>query len=104
MFGHAASAVVGGPIEVLMGSPHKCNHAYYLQRYVATGEARVMNSSRNVQAKHKSGPLARHQPGAVGERDRGRRADLHRPDDGEQADRAQGGRVVGAQGRLRCCR
>jgi PAS domain S-box-containing protein len=55
MFGHAASAVVGGPIEVLMGSPHKCNHAYYLQRYVATGEARVMNSSRNVQAKHKAG-------------------------------------------------
>jgi PAS domain S-box-containing protein len=55
LFGYAASAVVGGPIEVLMGSPHKCNHAYYLQRYVATGEARVMNSSRNVQAKHKAG-------------------------------------------------
>jgi PAS domain S-box-containing protein len=55
LFGHAASAVVGGPIEVLMGSPHKCNHAYYLQRYVATGEARVMGSSRNVQAKHKNG-------------------------------------------------
>jgi len=55
LFGHASKDVVGGPIEVLMGSPHKCNHAYYLQRYVATGEARVMGSSRNVQAKHKNG-------------------------------------------------
>jgi PAS domain S-box-containing protein len=95
--------VIGGPIEVLMPSPHKENHAYYLQRYVATGEQRVMNKSRDVQAKHKNGQMARRQSGAVGERGAQRRADLHRPAERSQADRAQvatGAHVVLKRGTL----
>jgi PAS domain S-box-containing protein len=57
MFGRTANEVIGGPIELLMPSPHKENHAFYLQRYVATGEQRVMNKSRDVQALHKNGQI-----------------------------------------------
>jgi PAS domain S-box-containing protein len=57
LFGRTAAEVMGGPVEVLMPSPHKENHAYYLQRYVATGEQRVMNKSRDVQAQHKNGQM-----------------------------------------------
>jgi two-component system sensor kinase FixL len=38
LFGRTAGEVLGGPVEVLMPSPHKENHEFYLQRYVATGK------------------------------------------------------------------
>jgi len=55
LFGHKSATMVGNAVEALMPSPHKENHAFYLQRYVATGEKRVMNSSRNVTALHADG-------------------------------------------------
>lgn len=71
LFGHKATFIVGKvsclvgskfnlltvcvcvfpqPVEMLMPSPHKENHAYYLSRYVATGHKTVMGSSRDVVA------------------------------------------------------
>ena len=41
LFGYRSKDVLGKPIEILMGSPHKENHSYYVQRYVATGKVFV---------------------------------------------------------------
>jgi PAS domain S-box-containing protein len=57
LLGYSAAEAVGQPVELLMASPHKENHAKYLQRFVATGEKHVIGSSRDVQALHKNGSL-----------------------------------------------
>lgn len=57
LFGHKASAIIDQPVETLMPSPFKENHAFYLSRYVATGKKTVMGSSRDVQALRADGTV-----------------------------------------------
>jgi len=55
LFGHSPAAMLGKPVETLMPSPHKENHAFYLSRYVSTGVKRVMGSSRDLAGVHADG-------------------------------------------------
>jgi two-component system sensor kinase FixL len=55
MFGHAAADVVGKNVSVLMAEPHRSNHEGYIQRYRATGEAHIIGSGREVDARRANG-------------------------------------------------
>ncbi|MBS0560774.1 MAG: PAS domain S-box protein [Proteobacteria bacterium] len=55
MFGYAAGEVIGRNVSVLMNSDHARRHNGYLNRYVRTGEARIIGIGREVEARDKSG-------------------------------------------------
>ncbi len=42
LFGYTASELVGRNVSMLMPSPHRDQHDGYLERYIRTGEARVI--------------------------------------------------------------
>ncbi|MGC2857607.1 PAS domain S-box protein [Novispirillum sp. DQ9] len=54
-FGYSAAEVVGRNVSMLMSAPHAANHDGYLRRYLATGEARIIGSGREVEGLRKDG-------------------------------------------------
>ena len=58
LFGYEAREVVGGPVSVLMPEQHGREHQQYVQRYLDTGEARVIGKDpRELTARRKDGTL-----------------------------------------------
>jgi len=55
MFGFAAAAVCGRNVSLLMPSPHRENHDAYMQRYLTTGERRIIGVGRVVAGQRKDG-------------------------------------------------
>ncbi|KAL7750210.1 ndufs8, ubiquinone oxidoreductase 23 kd subunit [Sorochytrium milnesiophthora] len=56
LFGYTPAEIIGVNISILMPTEYATQHDSYLQRYLATGEARVVGvPSRNVVGKHKNG-------------------------------------------------
>jgi two-component system, LuxR family, sensor kinase FixL len=55
MFGYSQNEVLGQPVDMLMPEPYRSEHARYLQRYLETGERRVIGIGREVQGRHSSG-------------------------------------------------
>jgi len=55
MFGHKESEMIGQNVKMLMPSPYREHHDGYLERYRATGEARIIGSGREVDGIHKDG-------------------------------------------------
>jgi two-component system sensor kinase FixL len=55
MFGYAAAEVIGENVKILMPSPHQERHDGYLQRYLDTGERRIIGIGRITSAKHSDG-------------------------------------------------
>jgi two-component system sensor kinase FixL len=57
MFGYAVGDVLGKNIALLMAEPEKTQHQGHIDRYLATGEARIIGIGREVQARRASGEL-----------------------------------------------
>ena len=55
LFGHARSAVIGRNVSVLMPSPYCEEHDRYMQRYIVTGEKRIIGTDRVVTGLRKDG-------------------------------------------------
>ncbi len=55
MFGYSPHEVIGKNVSMLAPSPHKEQHDSYLERYVRTGEARIIGHERELEAVRKDG-------------------------------------------------
>lgn len=55
LFGYAASEVIGKNVKILMPTPYRENHDVYLERYLRTGERRIIGIGRIVVGEHKGG-------------------------------------------------
>jgi two-component system sensor kinase FixL len=55
LFGHKAAEVLGKNIKMLMPSPYRENHDGFLQRYLRTGERRIIGIGRVVVGERKDG-------------------------------------------------
>jgi two-component system sensor kinase FixL len=72
MFGYAAGEVCGRNVSMLMPSPHRQHHDEYIQRYLRTGERRIVGIGRVVAGQRKDGSTFPMEL-AVGEVSNGRR-------------------------------
>jgi two-component system sensor kinase FixL len=57
MFGYRADEVTGVNVKVLMPSPYRDEHDGYLERYLKTGERRIIGIGRDVLAARKNGEI-----------------------------------------------
>ena len=55
MFGYKAKEVLGKNISLLMPSPYREEHERYLDRYLQTGERKIIGVGRDAIGRHKSG-------------------------------------------------
>lgn len=55
MFGFTADEIIGRPVDVLMPEPYRSEHAGYIDRYLETGEAHIINIGREIRAIRKGG-------------------------------------------------
>lgn len=57
MFGYQADEVIGNNVSCLMPSPFRDEHDAYLERYLKTGERRIIGIGREVMARKKNGDV-----------------------------------------------
>jgi two-component system, LuxR family, sensor kinase FixL len=55
LFGHSAAEVIGRNISMLMPSPYREDHDGYIERYLRTGEKRIIGIGRTVVGERKDG-------------------------------------------------
>ena len=55
LFGYEPHELVGNNVKILMPSPHRQQHDSYIERYVDTGEARIIGIGREVPGMRKDG-------------------------------------------------
>ncbi|MEO1292925.1 MAG: ATP-binding protein [Pseudomonadota bacterium] len=57
MFGHKAEDVIGQPLALLMPEPYRTQHDGYMERYLQTGERRVIGIGREVRGLRANGEV-----------------------------------------------
>jgi PAS domain S-box-containing protein len=57
IFGYSPAEVMGQNVKILMPDPYHTEHDEYLQRYINTGQAKVIGIGREVTGKRKDGSL-----------------------------------------------
>ncbi|MBT8443777.1 MAG: PAS domain S-box protein [Gammaproteobacteria bacterium] len=57
MFGYTAGEAIGQDISILMPDPDRSNHHRYVERYLATREARIIGIGREMTARRKDGTM-----------------------------------------------
>lgn len=55
MFGYSADESIGENVSLLMPSPYREQHDEYLRRYLSTGDARIIGTSRELTGRRKDG-------------------------------------------------
>ena len=55
LFGYTREEFLGQNISMICGGDHAAQHDGYIQRYLQTGEKKVIGRKRSVQAKRKDG-------------------------------------------------
>ncbi|UAK23089.1 PAS domain-containing sensor histidine kinase [Sphingomonas nostoxanthinifaciens] len=66
LFGYSEPEMLGKDIGILMPSPDRERHSGYISRYLATGEARIIGTTRRVIGQRKDGSTFPHEL-AIGE-------------------------------------
>jgi two-component system, LuxR family, sensor kinase FixL len=57
LFGYEARGMIGQRVELLMPEPYHSEHADYVQRYLTTGEARIIGIGREVEGRRANGEV-----------------------------------------------
>lgn len=57
MFGYAADELLGLNVAILMDGKDRAQHDAYIERYLRTGESRIVGIGREVTGRHKDGRL-----------------------------------------------
>jgi len=57
MFGHRARDVLGRNVACLLPEPHRARHDAYLARHLESGKARILGTTREVEARRRDGSV-----------------------------------------------
>ncbi|GEM_PF-1298579 len=57
MFGYTDEEMVGQNVSCLMPEPHKKQHDHYIENYMKTGEAKIIGTTRELEAVRKNGEV-----------------------------------------------
>ncbi len=55
LFGYSAADALGMNVSMLMPEPHRSEHDHYVERYLTTGQARIIGIGRDLEAVDRSG-------------------------------------------------